>query len=146
MLPGHYVGNGVIDLTAHEFRSMYLILKSEETKGIPVTWSGDQITTTIPRTITGLNKVEDYFKEQAAKTKAALEYDDRVKMEKRMKELEERVMVLEGYIQGVRDVRGDNEPETLIHWRAETSSARLRQLGMQSKKWTSGGVTRLFTM
>jgi outer membrane biosynthesis protein TonB len=29
--------------------------------------------------------------------------------------------------------------------RAETSSARLRQLGMQSKKWTSGGVTRLFT-
>jgi hypothetical protein len=30
-------------------------------------------------------------------------------------------------------------------YRAETSSARLRQLGMQSKKWTSGGVTRLFT-
>jgi hypothetical protein len=32
-----------------------------------------------------------------------------------------------------------------LNVRAETSSARLRQLGMQSKKWTSGGVTRLFT-
>jgi hypothetical protein len=35
--------------------------------------------------------------------------------------------------------------KTMTRTRAETSSARLRQLGMQSKKWTSGGVTRLFT-
>jgi hypothetical protein len=109
LLPGRYVGNGVIALTAQEFRSMYLILKAEELKGSPVAWDGNEITATIPRTVIGLDKVEDYFKEQAAKTKAALDYEDKLKMQHRMKELEERVTVLEGYMQDIRDARRDNE-------------------------------------
>jgi hypothetical protein len=119
MLPGHYVGNGMIDLTTQEFRTMYLILKAEEMKGTPVASSGDEITATIPRTIIGLDKVEDYFKRQAAKTKAALEYDDKLKKQKRMKELEDRVTVLEDYIQGLRDVGRGTEPETMIHWQEQ---------------------------
>jgi hypothetical protein len=114
MLPGLYVGNGVIDLTAQEFRSMYLILKAEELKGCPVAWDGDAITATIPRTVIGLDKVEDYFKGQAAKTKAALDYEDKLKMQERMKELERRVTVLEGYLKGVCDISDSNEQ--LFFW------------------------------
>jgi hypothetical protein len=109
LLPGSFVGNGVIDLTAEEFRSMYLILKAEELKGMPVAWSGDEITATVPRTVIGLDKVEDYFKKQAAKTKAALDYDDKLKMQERMKELERRVTVLEDYLKGVCDISDNNE-------------------------------------
>jgi hypothetical protein len=114
LLPGNYVGNGVIDLTAQEFRSMYLILKGEELKGTPVAWNGEEITATIPRTIIGLDKVEGYFKEQAAKTKAALEYEDKLKMQERMKELERRVTILEGYLKEVCDVSDGNE--RLFFW------------------------------
>jgi hypothetical protein len=114
LLPGSFVGNGVIDLTAQEFRSMYLILKAEELKGMPVAWSGDEITATVPRTVIGLDKVEDYFKEQAAKTKAAVDYDDKLKIQERMKELERRVTVLEGYLKEVCDISDSNE--RLFFW------------------------------
>jgi hypothetical protein len=93
---------------------MYLILKSEELKGCPVAWSGDEITATVPRTVIGLDKVEDYFKAQAAKTKAAMDYDDKLKMQERMKELERRVTVLEGYLKGVCDAGDSNE--RLFFW------------------------------
>jgi hypothetical protein len=104
ILPGCYVGNRVIDLTTQEFRQMYLILKAEEMKGTPVAWSGNEITATVSRTMIGLDKVENYFKEQAAKTKAAMEYEDKVKMKKRMKDLEDWVRMLENYVQGTGGV------------------------------------------
>jgi hypothetical protein len=116
MLPAPYVGNGCIDLTPREFRAMFLILKAEEAKGSPCCSAGDVVTAAATRTIGGLDKVETYFKEQAANSKAAMDYNDKVKMKKQLKELEDRVRVLEDYIQGLCDVGRRTEPETLIHW------------------------------
>jgi hypothetical protein len=114
MLPAPYVGNGCIDLTPREFRAMFLILKAEEVKGTPCCWAGDVVTGTALRTIGGLDKVEAYFKEQAANSKTAMDYNDKVKMKKWLKELEDRVKLLEEYM--LRDVQGGTEPETVIHW------------------------------
>jgi hypothetical protein len=115
MLPAPYVGNGCIDLTRREFRAMFLILKAEEVKGRPVAWTGDVVTGTAPRTIEGLGKVENYFKEEATNSKAVMDYKDKVKMRERIKELENRVRVLEDNIQGLHDVGRETEPE-MIHW------------------------------
>jgi hypothetical protein len=98
MLPGPFVGHGCIDLTPDEFTSMYQTLKAEERRGMPVAWAGDQISATVPRTIIGLDKVRDYFRRHAAKARAVMDYEDKLKMRKRIEELEDRVAVLEAYV------------------------------------------------
>jgi hypothetical protein len=42
--------------------------------------TGDVVTGTVPRTIEGLDKVENHFKEEAANSKAVMDYKDKVKM------------------------------------------------------------------
>jgi hypothetical protein len=60
--------------------------------------AGDQISATVLRTIIGLDKVRDCFRMYTAKTRADMDYEDKLKMRKRIEELEDRVAVLEANV------------------------------------------------
>jgi len=77
-LPAPYVGIGCITLTEEELRSVYLILRREEKRGMP-------------RKILGLDAIAKYLSDGAMKKE-----DERMK--NRVKDLEDRVKELEAIV------------------------------------------------
>jgi len=101
-LPAPYVGNGSIMLTDDELKGVYLILRREESLGIPIAWSGGVVTQTRPRRIVGLDAIAKYFSDEALKKE-----DERMK--NKVKDLELRLRALEVVVEELLAIVKDGD-------------------------------------
>jgi hypothetical protein len=89
-LPLPYVGEGGYSFTDEDFRKVYLELRNEERRGIPVSRGGYTITKPKPRKIDGLGQVARYLADEA------MEKEDERRA--RVEDLEDRVKELEAIV------------------------------------------------